>query len=98
MEILDRVGLGDRVRHRPSQLSGGEKQRVAIARALVNRPQILLLDEPTGNLDSVTSASVHDLIWDLNEKDGQTAVIVTHDEDLARRQGRIVRIKDGQII
>ena len=97
-ELLVRVGLGDRVRHRPNQLSGGERQRVAICRALINRPRVLLLDEPTGNLDSRTGEQIHQLIHDLNSADRQTIVMVTHDENAAKRAGRILRIRDGELI
>ena len=96
--LLGRVGLAERLSHRPSQLSGGEKQRVAIARAMMNQPEVLLLDEPTGNLDVHTSNAVHELIWELNEKEKQTIVIVTHDEQLATRSGRIVRMRDGRLV
>ena len=93
---LERVGLGDRVKHRPNQLSGGEKQRVAIARALVVGPRILLADEPTGNLDSRTSSEILALFERLRA-DGQTIIMVTHEEDVARHASRIIRMRDGQI-
>ncbi len=92
--LLD-VGLSDRFDHRPSQLSGGEQQRVAIARALINSPEVVLLDEPTGNLDSVTKESIHSLLFSLREKYGQTMVIVTHDMSLAQMCDRCVEMKDG---
>ena len=96
--MLKRVGLEHRLRHRPSQLSGGERQRVAICRALMNRPRVLLLDEPTGNLDSKTGAHIHDLILDLNRTEGQTIVMVTHDESAAAQAGRVVHIRDGEVV
>ncbi|NTV28713.1 MAG: ABC transporter ATP-binding protein [Candidatus Omnitrophica bacterium] len=94
---LREVGLVSRLDHKPGQLSGGEHQRVAIARALVNRPKVVLCDEPTGNLDSVTGDAIIDLLLALNEKVGQAFVIVTHDEHVAARCHRIVHVKDGQL-
>ena len=96
--MLKRVGLGDRLTHKPSQLSGGERQRVAIIRALVNNPELLLCDEPTGNLDTKTGHEIRELIWDLNKTLNQTVVIVTHDEEIAKHAGRVVRIVDGCIL
>jgi len=94
---LAMVGLADRMRHKPRQLSGGEKQRVAIARALVHNPDVIFCDEPTGNLDSKTSAGIQNLMFDLNRKTGQTFVIVTHEAALASRANRIAKMKDGCI-
>jgi putative ABC transport system ATP-binding protein len=96
MQMLERVGLGDRVKHRPNQLSGGEKQRVAIARALICHPSILLADEPTGNLDSKTSEDILAL-FDQLHAEGQTIILVTHEESVARHAKRILRMKDGRI-
>jgi putative ABC transport system ATP-binding protein len=95
---LSAVGLDDKAQKRAKDLSGGEKQRVCIARALVGRPQVIFADEPTGNLDSHTGATVEDILLELNRKKGITLVIVTHDDDLARRCDRVVEMKDGQII
>jgi predicted ABC-type transport system involved in lysophospholipase L1 biosynthesis ATPase subunit len=97
-EALEAVGLGQRLGHRPYELSGGEHQRVAIARALVNRPEILLADEPTGNLDSATSAEIMTLLLDEISRAGTTLIMVTHDEELARNAAqRIVFLKDGLV-
>ena len=97
-ELLDRVGLAGRLTHYPAQLSGGEQQRVALARAFVNEPAILFADEPTGNLDSETGATVLELMTGLNREARTTLVLVTHDESLGARAGRIVRLKDGRIV
>jgi putative ABC transport system ATP-binding protein len=96
-EALEKVGLGARMDHYPNQLSGGQQQRVAIARAIVGRPQVLLADEPTGNLDSKMGEEVMDILLKLNEE-GTTVVMVTHDEREARRTSRIVRVFDGQLV
>ncbi len=95
--LLDRVGLGDRKHHRPSELSGGQRQRVAIARALINSPSIILADEPTGNLDSSTSVEVMNLFMELH-KSGQTIILVTHEDDIAAYAQKIVRLRDGKIV
>lgn len=96
VEALRRVGLENRMTHRPNQMSGGQRQRVAIARALVQRPAILLADEPTGNLDSRTSEEILDLFDQLHQE-GQTIVVVTHEADIAQRCRRVVRLRDGQV-
>lgn len=95
MEAIEKVGLGSRAKHYPSQLSGGQKQRVAIARAIVGKPQILLADEPTGNLDSNMGSEIMDILYDLNRIDMTTLVMVTHDERLAKKTSRIIHLFDG---
>ena len=96
LEMLDRVGLADRSHHRPNELSGGQGQRVAIARALVNKPSIILADEPTGNLDSKTSVEIMEIFSRIHA-DGNTVILVTHEEDIARHAHRVIRLKDGVI-
>ena len=96
-DLLDRFGLGGRLRHKPRQLSGGEMQRVAIARALVTRPRVLLADEPTGNLDEATGGEILDTLCELNRADGLSIVLVTHDAAVARRADRIVRLAAGRV-
>jgi putative ABC transport system ATP-binding protein len=98
IELLRRVGLGERLSHYPVQLSGGEQQRVALARAFINRPKILFADEPTGNLDSETGRLVIDRLFALNAEAGTALVLVTHDTELARRAGRIIRLKGGLMV
>jgi len=97
-EMLDRFGLGGRLRHRPNQLSGGEQQRVAIARALMNRPRVLLADEPTGNLDAETGRQIMAVLEQLHAEQGQTIVMVTHDRQLARRADRVLVMRDGELV
>lgn len=96
-ELLGFLGLSERMDHKPSELSGGEKQRVAVARALVNNPSVVLADEPSGNLDSANRDELHDLLFSLRDKFGQTFVIVTHDDNFAQRSDKIIHIKDGII-
>jgi putative ABC transport system ATP-binding protein len=97
MEALEKVGLAERAGHKPSELSGGEQQRVAIARALVNNPQLILADEPTGNLDSVASKEIMDIFTSLN-REGITVVMITHEPDIARKAQRIIRLYDGKVV
>lgn len=97
MELLDFLGLADRAKHKPNELSGGEKQRVAVARALVNNPSVILADEPSGSLDTKNKAELHQLFFDLRDKMGQTFVIVTHDEALASITDRTIKMIDGKL-
>lgn len=97
-ELFEYLGIKDRMTHKPSELSGGEQQRVAVARAIINNPAVLLADEPSGNLDSESAASLHDLFFDLRSKFNQTIVIVTHNHELANRCDRKLQMKDGLII
>ena len=98
LDLLEFMGLSDRANHKPAELSGGEKQRVAVARALVNKPAVILADEPSGSLDSKNKAELHQLFFDLRDKFGQTFVIVTHDECLAAITDRTIHMKDGEIL
>jgi len=98
LDILEKVGLKERVHHKPYQLSGGEQQRVAIARALINKPRIVFCDEPTGNLDSQSGQGIIHLLMDLNKRNNQALVIVTHDEHIAERSHRTIHIKDGELV
>lgn len=97
LELLELLGLGDRVSHKPNELSGGEQQRVSVARALVNHPKVILADEPSGNLDTQTKNELHQLFFTLREELGQTFVIVTHDTELARMSDRQIKLNDGMI-
>ena len=96
--LLKRVGLQDRLHHRPGQLSGGERQRVAVVRALINQPQLLLADEPTGALDHAAATALGQLLIELNKEEGVTLIVVTHAMDLAKRMGRVLRLDDGKLI
>jgi putative ABC transport system ATP-binding protein len=98
VELLNRLGLGNRLNHRPNELSGGEMQRLAIARALINQPQVLLADEPTGNLDSERSQEIGEILKSLNEETGLTIILVTHNLELAHRAKKLIKLKDGRII
>jgi lipoprotein-releasing system ATP-binding protein len=97
-EILAQVGLSERLTHRPGELSGGEQQRVAVARAAVHRPEVILADEPTGNLDHGTGEKVFDILLDLNKQQGVTLVVVTHSMQLAAKMERVLRLADGEIV
>jgi lipoprotein-releasing system ATP-binding protein len=97
-ELLDYLQLSDRVDHKPSELSGGEKQRVAVARALINQPELILADEPSGSLDSQNKEELHRLLFDLRDKFGLTIIIVTHDKELAALSDRVIQMKDGRIL
>jgi len=96
--LLKRVGLGERLHHRPGQLSGGERQRVAVVRALINQPQLLLADEPTGALDHASATALGQLLVELNREEGVTLIVATHALDLAKRMGRVLRLEDGQLV
>ena len=98
IELIDRVGLSDRIKHKPSELSGGQMQRVAIARSMVNKPSLILLDEPTGAVDTETAQQLVDLLKRLNREDNVTIVLVTHDTDIAGQAGRRIRLKDGKVL
>ena len=97
-KLLKHVGLGERMNHKPGELSGGEQQRVAVCRALMNEPEIIMADEPTGNLDSKTAEGIHDVLWDLCQKEGRTLIVVTHYEPLAKRADHILTLNAGQVV
>ena len=97
VKLLGHVGLSDRMNHKPGELSGGEQQRVAVCRALMNKPEIILADEPTGNLDFKTAEGIHDVMWDLCQKEGHTLVVVTHYEPLAQRADHVLTLNAGQV-
>lgn len=97
-ELLETVGLGKRILHKPSEMSGGEQQRVAMARALINNPSLILADEPTGNVDSITGEEIMKLLRDLNQNMGTTLVVVTHDPEIGNSTGRIIQLRDGKIV
>jgi predicted ABC-type transport system involved in lysophospholipase L1 biosynthesis ATPase subunit len=96
--LLKRVGLGERLHHRPGQLSGGERQRAAVVRALINQPQLLLADEPTGALDHASAAALSQLLVELNKEEGVTLIVVTHALDLAKRMSRVRELQDGKLV
>lgn len=96
--LLKRVGLSERINHRPGQLSGGERQRVAVVRALINKPQLLLADEPTGALDHASATALGHLLVELNKEEGVTLIVVTHAQELAKRMGRLMRLEDGRLV
>jgi lipoprotein-releasing system ATP-binding protein len=96
--LLQRVGLGERLEHRPGELSGGERQRVAVVRALINQPQLLLADEPTGSLDQSAARELGQLLLDLNREEGVTLIVVTHARELAQRMGRVLELKEGRLV
>jgi predicted ABC-type transport system involved in lysophospholipase L1 biosynthesis ATPase subunit len=96
--LLKRVGLAERLHHRPGQLSGGERQRVAVVRALINQPQLLLADEPTGALDHASATSLGQLLVELNQEEGVTLIVVTHALELAKRMGRVTELVDGRLV
>ena len=98
LELIDRVGLSDRIKHRPAELSGGQMQRVAIARSMVNQPSLILLDEPTGAVDTETAQQLVDLLKRLNREDRITIVLVTHDLDISAQASRLIRLKDGKVL